>query len=139
MMDMEQLRAERDARKAALQAARDEQRLADFTRLNELELEHGDDNVAAVEVQRYAPGLTTLVVVRALRRVELKRWRDKTSKDKADQNAAADEAGLCALLYPERESAEWAAICDLVPGVVTRAGLAAVQLAAGVEQLEGKV
>lgn len=137
-MSLEQIERERAERKAALAEARAEQRERDMQRLNELEIEHGDSNVAFVEVDRFSPGLPTIAVVRALRRPELKRFRDMTRPAGADAAAAAEMGAESAWLYPDKGSDAYKALVDAVPGILTRAGVAAVHLAAGMEQVEGK-
>ena len=138
MVDLEQIEIERAQRKELLAEQRRQQHAIDVARLNELEIEHGDDGVARVDVGRYAPGLPTLVVVRALKKAELKRFRDRVRGEGADNAAAAEEAAIAALLYPSRDSDEWRALLDAVPGVLVRAGVAAVELAAGIERATGK-
>jgi len=88
MVDLEQIEIERAQRKELLAEQRRQQHAIDIARLNELEIEHGDDGVARVDVGRYAPGLPTLVVVRPLKKAELKRFRDRVRGEGAD-NAAA--------------------------------------------------
>lgn len=137
-MDIEAIEEQRAERKAALKAARAQQREIDLAALNDLEIEHGDDNVVAVEVARYSPGLPTIVVVRSLGKAELKRFRDQTRGKNGDNAAAAEQAARSSLLYPAKDSSEWAALCEAVPGVVVRAGVEAVHLSAGIGQAEGK-
>lgn len=138
MVDLATIEAERAARKEALAEARAAQYAVDLSHLNDLEIERGDENVASVDVGRYSPGLPTMVVVRPCTRLELKRFRDRTKQEGSDAGAAAEEAALSALLYPAKESPEWKALIEAVPGMAIRAGVAAVQLAAGVESKEGK-
>jgi hypothetical protein len=137
-MNIEDLERERAERKEALAEARKGQRLEDLTRVNELEIEHGDENVAVIDIDRYSPGIVTLGVVRCLRKAELKRYRDRIRGDNVDHAAAAEEAAGCALLYPPKDSELWRLTLELVPGVATRFGVAAVHLAAGIERAEGK-
>lgn len=137
-MDIKQIESEREARKAALLDARNAQHVIDLEALNALEIERGDENVAAVNVDRFSPGLVTLVVVRPLSKHELKRFRDRVKRESGDASSAAEEAAESTLLYPAKDSPEWKALLDAVPGMSVRAGVAAVQLAAGVEQVEGK-
>ena len=137
-MDIEHIEAERAARKEALANAKAEQFAADLAALNDLEVEHGDENVARVGVGRYSLGLPTLVVVRPLSKPELKRFRDRVRGENADAASAADEAGASAMLYPTKDSELYAALIAAAPGVLTRAGTAAVQLAAGMAASEGK-
>jgi hypothetical protein len=136
--EIAKIKRERAKRKEALAEARDSQRAIDLAALNDIEVERGDGNVAAVEVSRYSPGLVTLVVVRALTRPELKRFRDRVRGENADNAAAAEEAGLSALLYPSPDSEDWTRLFDAVTGILTRAGVEAVRLAAGTEREQGK-
>jgi len=138
-MSLDEIESERAARKEALAKQRNEQRAVDVARLNELEIEHGDESVTAVKIGRYLPGIATLAVVRCLKSSELKRYRDRVKGENADNARAAEEAGMSALLYPEKGSDLWKATLDAIPGIPARLGTAAVFLAAGVEQAEGKV
>ena len=137
-MDLHSIEQERAERKEALAKQKAEQQVADLARLNELEIEHGDESVATVRLGRYVPGIATLAVVRCLRPAELKRYRDRVKKENADNARAAEEAGMSALLYPEKGSDLWQATFAAVPGITARLGVAAVYLAAGLEQAEGK-
>ena len=136
MATVEQIERERAERKEALAARRAEQRAVDLEALNALEIELGDENVWTIDVGRYSPGLVTLVAGRALNRNELKRWRDQSRGERADAAAAAELAAECVVRYPAQDA--WRALCEAVPGIAVRVGVAAVQLAAGLEQSEGK-
>jgi hypothetical protein len=136
--DLDMIEEQRAERKAALARARAEQRARDIAALNDLEIEHGDENVASVDVARYSPGLPTMVVVRSLKPPELKRFRDTSRGENADTAAAAEQAGRSALLYPAKDSDEWKSLCAMMPGIVVRAGVAAVQLSAGIAEASGK-
>jgi hypothetical protein len=127
----------RAARKAANQAVWDDQRALDLAALSDIEAERGDDNVASVAVSRYQPGLPTLVVVRALTGAELRCFRDQTKGEKADLNRVTELVGSESRLYPDQ--AAWESLLEAIPGLAMRAGVASIRLAAGLEQLEGKV
>lgn len=135
-MSVEMIEAARAARKEALAAKRDEQYAIDIAALDALEIEHGDDSVVRVDVGRFIVGLPTMVVARATSKIELKRFRDRTKGERADHVAAVEEAAECAVLYPARDV--WKSLCDAVPGLAARVGVAAVQLSAGIETAEGK-
>jgi len=135
---IEDIEKEREERKEALAAARAAQHLIDIAVLNELEIEHGDDNVVTIPVSRYCAGMVTLAVARALRVPEMKRFRDRTKGEDADTASAAEEVTSCCLLYPKKDSPEWGFTCEKVTGLAVRVGSAAVHLAAGVECREGK-
>lgn len=134
---MSNVAQDRQARKDALAAQKASQHDTDLEALNAIEIERGDDNVVAIDVGRYTPGMATIVVARATSKLELKRFRDRTKGERADHVAAVEEAAECAVLYPEKDA--WRALCDAVPGLAARVGVAAVQLAAGIEGIEGKV
>lgn len=135
-IDIEQIEREREARKEALREARAAQRAQDIEALNALEIEHGDENVASVPIDRFSPGVPTFVVVRALTKHELKRFRDRSKA--TDAAKAAEEAAESSVLYPSRDGDVWRALLEAIPGIAVRAGVAAVQLAAGVDAAEGK-
>lgn len=131
---LSKVEAERAARKEALASQRKEQRVEDLEALNALEIEKGDDAVAAVEIKRYSPGLPTLVVVRALTPAELKRYRDQVSRGE-DKVTPAEVAARAARLYPDADV--WSEIDRRFPGFAVRAGVQAVELSAALERAEG--
>jgi len=131
----------RAARKAALQAKRDEQRVIDLAAIDDLETEHGDNAVKVINVP-YRDGMPTCVVARCAKPSELKRYRDRVKPKKSDQghppdyvSAGEEVADLC-VVYPPAET--YARMRESYPGVHLQAGLAAVELAGGREADEGK-
>lgn len=141
MDELERIEHEREQRKIEAARLRREQRAKDLARVNELEIELGDDSVAVVAVGRYIVGLPTLVAVRAMSATELKRYRDRTRQRKSDEpvdyTPATDEAAETCVLYPDRSSDDWRALVAAVPALPTKAGVAAVKLTGGVAEAEG--
>jgi len=76
MATIEEIEAERAARKAALAAQRLEQLATDLQALNDLEIQHGDGKIVRVDIGRYVPGLPTMVIMRLPKPVEFKRYTD---------------------------------------------------------------
>jgi hypothetical protein len=136
---LEEIEARRAARKAGLQEPRDEQRAADLEAVDALEIEHGDSNVATLEVP-FTPGLPTLLAARCPKPIELKRYRDtvKTKKDgtPGDPIGAAIMVGGVCRVYPDAET--FAKVLEARPGVDVQLGLAALKLASAKAEDEGK-
>lgn len=123
----EQVMAERDARKAALAAAKADQRKADMLKLAELELEHGDDAIAPVWT------LEGLVVVRMPTRAEMARWREamwaedaKPGQRQQRKAAASPTLGDACVIYPDK--ATYKAMTDRRAGIADAVGAACVKL-----------
>lgn len=136
---MSDAEARRAARKAELEAQRKAQHEIDIEALDALEVEHGDSSVEAINVP-FTPGLPTMVIVRAPKQVELKRYRDmvkpRKNGEQGDSVAAAEALASLCLLYPDRET--FAKICDARPGVHAQSGATAIQLAVGKSSEEAK-
>jgi hypothetical protein len=127
--------AEREARKAAAAAAKKEQAHRELMVLNDLELEHGDDNVMGVHT------VGGLVVIARPRSAPMQRWREImwSEKTKAGDRAAVkaraagDLAATC-VLYPDKQA--YSAMVEKYPGVADAVGAAAVKFAGIVEEEE---
>lgn len=142
MTDAEEKLAEINARRAArkqLQAqAATEQKVKDLEALDELEIKHGDENIAALDVQ-YVSGLPTIVAVRTPKSVEMKRYRARVKG--ADKNpelavqAAVELAKVC-LVYPDGET--FARMAEARPNLEVDAGALALNLCISARQAEGK-
>ena len=76
MATIEEIEAERAARKATLAAQRREQLARDLEALNALEIEHGDGKIVRVDIGRYVFGLPTMVIMRLPKPAEFKRYTD---------------------------------------------------------------
>ena len=108
---VEKRRAER---KAALRIERDAQRVVDLERVDELEVEHGDESVKVVNIQ-WSKGMPTLCVVRCPTRPEMKRYQDRIRAKNANTVTAAEEVSACCVLYPNKD--QLAALYENRPGL----------------------
>jgi hypothetical protein len=132
----EQIEEKRAARKAELAKAELKQRIKDLQAIDELEILHGDNNIAVLRV-KYVPGLPTLVAVRAPKDVETKRFRARVkSGDKDQQTAAVAEVGETCLVYPSRE--EFAQLAKVRTNLSVDAGSSALDLSVSAKDAEGK-
>jgi hypothetical protein len=133
-------------RKAAIAAQRDEQRMIDLDAIDEIEIALGDSNVTVIDLP-YTPGLPTCVACRTPADPELKRYRHRVASgaSKNEEGKASDPlAGVKAVeeladvvrVYPP--DAEYAAIRRARPGVHAQLGTAAIALAVGRKEQEGK-
>lgn len=130
-------------RREQLRQQRDAQYARDLEALDAAELEHGASRVTQIELP-FVPGLPTMVIVRAPKAVEYKRYRDMTRNatqgfgvnGQKTGNAADLLADVC-VIYPEAKI--YAEVKEAVPGVHDNAFQAAHQLAEGKAVQEGKV
>lgn len=133
------IEAKRAARRAEIEAARDEQKAADLEAIFEIEAEHGDTNVSHIQVA-HVPGLPVLIAVRCPTPAELKRYRARckpTSDGKMpDTVAAAEELAAACRVYPSAEL--YARIGEARPGAHVLAGFEALKLAGARAADEGK-
>lgn len=136
--------AEIEAKRAAYQAQckrdADEQKATDLEAVFALECERGDSNVTVLEVP-YTEGLPVLVAARCPSGPEMKRYRDRCKSKNADRLlgdtvAAAEELAAVCRIYPDVETYE--KIKAARPGVHAQLGTAAVTLASGKADSEGK-
>lgn len=138
---VEEIEARRSARKAALAEQERAQLAIDLAALDDLEVAHGDSNVARLDVP-YTPGLPTMAVVRVPKPAEVKRYRARLKEKNPDPQAAADEIGASTRVYPPRPPDEtpdvFDAMCEARPGLVGQLGVAAMGLAVAREHDEGK-
>jgi hypothetical protein len=137
---LEQVKARRAARKAAVSVEEDAARAADLDAIDALEVEHGDSNVSVVHVP-YVHGMPTCAAVRCPKPAEVKRYQSrckpKHEKDHPDTVAAAEElAAICRIFPADKEA--YAALCAARPGLVVQLGVAAIRLGQGKSDDEGK-
>jgi hypothetical protein len=136
---LEEIEARRDKRKAELAELRDMQRAIDLEALDALEVEHGDSNVAYLEVS-FTPGLPLLVAARCPKPAEIKRYQErlkpKANGKTGDPIAAAEEIAACCRVYPNAEV--YKDLLEARPGVNVQVGLLALELATGKAHEEGK-
>lgn len=135
---IEQLKADRDARLAVAAVQRDEQELKDRKKLDELEAEHGSERIGFVEAERHIPGFPVLVIVRMPNEAQFKRYQDRVAKkeDGADIVRASTELGLSCVLYPERDVLQ--KFEAELPGIVVAAGGKAAHMCGAKLEAVGK-
>lgn len=128
----------RAARKAKAAEARNAQFALDLEAIDQLEIEHGDGNIAFLEVP-FTDGLPVLVACRTPKPAEMKRYRsrlDVKPGKKPDTVAAAEELASVVRVYPDPEV--YAELCAARPGVHVQLGVKSLELATASEAEEGK-
>jgi hypothetical protein len=121
-----EIQRKREERKAALQIQREEQYARDLEAVDALEVEHGDSNVAVLEIP-FTPGLPVLAAVRTPTDAETKRYRSRLREKNADAAVAAEEVGLSCVVYPKGEALE--SVLSARPGLRVQLGTEALGLA----------
>lgn len=137
---IEQLEARRAERKDTLSRARDDQYLMDLEAREQLEDEHGA--IAAVEVSRFVRGQPTFALVKTPTGAQYKRYKDQIFKAAQAKNTAMSReaqellANSCWVypLTPEQRGS----MIDTFPGLLTPLSMAAMSLAEGKQEEEGK-
>ncbi|MFA5436663.1 MAG: hypothetical protein WC372_11550 [Candidatus Neomarinimicrobiota bacterium] len=132
-----EVEARRAARKAALEEQRLTQRALDLEALDALEVEHGDSNVATLDVP-YSPGLPTLVAVRCPTSPELKRYQARLRERNPNPITAAEEVARVCVVFPSSDDPTRATLLDARPGLLVQLGTLALGLATGRAAEEGK-
>lgn len=131
--------ARRTERKAALDAAREEQRATDMEALDALEQEYGDGSVARLDVDRYVSGQPTFVVLKCPGADQYKRFCDMVARagnaaKKLDAQNLLAESCWC---YP-REEAKRKEMLAAYPGLLLSIAVRAMKLVEATEEAEGK-
>lgn len=135
------LKAQRAERAKAADDAADAQRVVDMTAVLELEDTFGASSLKVIHLPATA-GLPTLIVVRRAEPAYLKRYRSQQSLTKKGNvdlgsiNVAAENVADHSVIYPDAET--YARVRETFGGVHAQAGLAAIKLAEGREDDEGK-
>lgn len=142
MSTIQEIEERRAARKAELAAKKAAQAATDLEALDALEVEHGDDSVAAIEVGRYVENLPTMAVIRAPSAAEYKRFSDQIAKSVQKDNAqqrreAAAMLAASIVVYPADAGAR-ASLFDAFPGLVNSIVIEATKLVEGKAREEGK-
>ena len=138
---LEQIEKRRAERKRRTEAEALKQREIDLAAIDALEEEHGDTNITVLEVP-FAPGLPTLVAARTPTEAEIKRYRHRLKRKKADApppdtQAAAEELAASCRVYPP-DGEVYAELLSKRPGVHLQLGVAAANLALASAESEGK-
>lgn len=134
------IEAKRAARKANLDAQREEQLATDLEAIDLLEEQYGDSNIRTLEVP-FTPGLPVLCAVRTPDPAYIKRHREtlkpkRNAKEDPDAMAAAIVLGAVARVYPDAEV--YAKLLEARPGIDVQLGLLAAKLVAGKIEETGK-
>lgn len=130
-----------EKQKAKLGEQEAEQRATDEENLVALHEEHsGMIRVARMTV--YVPGQPTLAVVRLPEQTVFTRYKQLVGKNAKGENLTAvldaqAQVGRSSWIYP-REDADRQAMAKAFPGLVATLGLAAIAMANGKEEEEGK-
>lgn len=139
MATEDEIQARRSARKAAQRDEQQAQRCLDLEALDALEQEHGDTSVKAIEIP-YTPGLPTMVICKAAYAIALQRYRDSVKAQgdgrTPDYVKAGEQLASLCVVYPDADT--YAKVREARPGVHLQLGMAALELATGRAQAEGK-
>jgi hypothetical protein len=136
----------REERKARIELEKTAQKELDLERINELEIEWGDENIKVLEVN-YTEGFPVLLAVRTAKPAELKKYRadmsgalkgvgGKASFDGSSANKASENLGTLTCVYPDREVL--LALAEKRPAILADLGNASVELAKTSLENEGK-
>lgn len=140
---LQKAEARRAELKAAARAEYEAQHAQDIEAICELEIQHGPDNVAVVKIpltsvdgKKY-----TAAAVRTPSKDQIKRYRESVtprpnSKDVPDHAAAAEALAYVCVVFPSKD--ELNALCEARPGLKVQLGVAALELASGSADREGK-
>jgi hypothetical protein len=133
---MEAIKETREERKARIKEAEETQYELDMEQINDLELTHGDSNIAVVRVP-YTEGLPVCIAVRTPKPNEIKRWRAmyKGKSTEADTQALEDLARVCCV-YPDKNTL--LQVLEARPAMLINMADAAVSLSTSSRALEGK-
>lgn len=137
---LEKVQQRRAARKAKVKEESDLQKALDLDAIDELEIAHGDGNVAVVEIP-YESGLPCLLAARAPKPIEIKRYREtnriKDSQvDQKKATASAEALATQCLIYPDKDT--YAKIREVRPAAAAALGLAALKLSGAQALADGK-
>ena len=141
MATLEEIQARREARRVATKAARDNRMAIDLEAITELEDEHGESNIATIEVPYVSDDLPVLAAVRTPKPAEIKRYqamvRPRNVDGKmGDSTVAAETLAAVCVVYPAVEQRD--ALFESRPGLKVQLGLEAINLSRGQAIAEGK-
>ena len=124
---------------AAFNTGREDQLATDLEAITDLEIEHGDSHISAVDLP-YNPGLPMKAAVRRPNKAEIKRYRKQTEPRKdgkqPDFTAAHEMIGEACCVYPDPEKQKelFEALCEAMPAIKGQLGIVAIQMSVGVEE-----
>jgi hypothetical protein len=137
-----EIEARRAERKGKLDEAKKVQACADLEAYDALEVEHGDENVASLEVERFVEGHPTFVVLKAPDGPQYKRFVDQVSRaveknNLIERRKAQDLLAESCWIYPNTPEARKAMLAAF-PGLLVSIAVRATQLVEGKASAEGK-
>lgn len=138
--ELEAIEKRRAERRDETAKKRKAQLVVDMTALDELEEEHGFEGVARLNTDRFVDGLPTMVVVRAPKGVEYKRFTQQVRNAQGKHTKmgeAQDALAELVWLYPSDDELK-KQMKEAFPGLLSSVAVAAVGLADLKEQEEGK-
>ena len=139
-----EVEARQVARAQVKDEARTEQRILDLEACELILDEQGPGVLTAMVDVEHGPGLPTLIMVRCPNKAELSRYRSsiKQRDGQVDAKSATEAAETLAsggcVLYPDRKSETWKALCEARPGAAAGAGSAAIKLSVAKAHTEGE-
>jgi hypothetical protein len=134
MSTREELEARLLEKEAKLDEARAEQAEKDEIAVLEAKLEHELHDLSVMRLQRYAPGLPTLLIVRKPDSAQYKRWRDLLLR--GDRAKALGFLSKDCLLYPSAEV--FGRLAQVFPELPDQVAVVGAELAKGGAEQEGK-
>jgi hypothetical protein len=124
-----EIEARRAERKATTATARAAQYRKDIEKVDELEVEHGDDRIAVLKMPSFVPDLPTLVVIRTPASNVFNRFRQMVRKANSNTEAigaAKDLLAASCVLYPDE--ATYTRMREAWPSIHDNAGVEAIRL-----------
>lgn len=125
-----EIEARRAARQSTIAKAREEQYAKDLERVDELEVEYGDDRITVLKTPSFVAGLPTVVAVKTPAPSVFKRYRQMVRKAGQKYEAIGEARDMMAaecVAYPDKETYErmkesWPSIHDNVGTEAARLG-----------------
>lgn len=140
MATVAEILARRAERRAAHEAAREEQLLKDLEALEGFELQHGDNKIVQLDIIAWEPGIPTMCLYRTMTKAEFKRFQDMSKPrgngKSPDHVAAATLIADACRIYPDEET--YKLVLEASPGVHMSAAVELLNRAAARVTEEGK-
>lgn len=144
-MSLEKIKARRAERKNALAKLRAEQYEKDLEELDKLEELHGHDAVLSVELIKWSPGATTMIVVKLPKTSEqvYKRFQHQANAKNPSASHKVDASDMlarsCAVYpHPKEDTELFDATIDIAPGLLGYVAQQIVDSVQGKAEEEGK-
>ena len=126
---IDEIEARRAERKAETAKARNAQYVIDVAKIDELEVQHGDDRIAVLKMPSFVAGLPTVVVVRTPEPSKFERFRQMVRKANGAaeaQGAAKDLLAASCIVYPDDDT--YKRMREAWPSIHDNAGMEAIRL-----------